>query len=423
MVAIISSSSTNRLLRQTAVVVDLYAHYLDVTRTVLNATKPVRRRTPTVVKRHLTFETLSSNLNSRAFRQVFRISNDDFELLYGKVSYLLMKNTEMGERSGRLTITPRTRLAITLRMLAGASYGDIMLSFHIGRSSTYQVFHETRKALMKVLVLPGLPRSEEELHELCMGFKHSRRKLSPLTGCVGALDGIAIKIKKPSCPHAAAFYCRKGFYSLPVQALVDSRYRFLDVSIRCVGSTHDQLAHAVSELGQYLANNKLQIEYWIAGDEAYLCTNSLICPIPISQVSSCWEDAFNFFLSSLRIHVEQAFGMLVARWRVLRDLEFSPEICSEIVALCMKLHNFCIDNKPGSWKEVTQDDVCERNKDVLEWYDCCKDRHSTWVTGEAMSAESGRGMFSKREELVEVIRRKGLSRPAVAGAPCRSSEL
>ena len=43
----------------------------------------------------------------------------------------------------------------------------------------------------------------------------------------GALDGICINIKQPESHHGpAGFYCRKGYYSVPVQALVDSRYRF-----------------------------------------------------------------------------------------------------------------------------------------------------------------------------------------------------
>lgn len=247
--------------------------------------------------------------------------------------------------------------------------------------------------------------------------------MSSLTGCVGALDGIAIKIKKPSLLIAALYYCRRGFYSLPVQALVDSRYRFLDVSIRCVRFTHDQLAHAVSKLGEYLSKNSLDMKYWICCDEAYIPTNSLIGPIFLSQIKDMWEDAFNFYLALLRIHVEQAFGMLVARWRILRDLEFSVAISSEIVTLCMKLHNFCIDCKPCNSKEVTQEEVCERNQDVRAWYDCCKDRHAAWVADDEVISDGDDLGLSKREELVKIIRQKGLTRPLPLGAPSRAADL
>jgi len=43
----------------------------------------------------------------------------------------------------------------------------------------------------------------------------------------GATDGIAIKIATPHEDlNPAQFYCRKNFYALPLQAVVDSSYRF-----------------------------------------------------------------------------------------------------------------------------------------------------------------------------------------------------
>ncbi len=84
-----------------------------------------------------------------------------------------------------------------------------------------------------------------ELERLAGGFSLSRRGGSPLYRCVGALDGICVRVKKPlgKC-KPRDYFCRKGFYSVPVQAIVDSSYRFLYMSARCVGSTHDSLAWA-----------------------------------------------------------------------------------------------------------------------------------------------------------------------------------
>ena len=147
----------------------------------------------------------------------------------------------------------------------------------------------------------------------------SRSPANPLPGCVGALDGICIKIKKPATNQLpSTFYCRKGFFAILVQALVDSSYRFRCCSAICRGSTHDSLAHAVSALGRYLESDELSSEFWIAGDEAYVCTESLITPVPSSQ-AGVYEDAFNFYHSSYRIHVEQAFGMLVNKHKLFAE--------------------------------------------------------------------------------------------------------
>lgn len=83
---------------------------------------------------------------------------------------------------------------------------------------------------------------------------------------------------------------------------MDAEYRIRVSSARTVGSTHDSLAHTVSNLGAYLREGRLPHPFYIVGDEAYICTNSLIVPYPVS-VSGPLEKCFNFFLSSYRVHV------------------------------------------------------------------------------------------------------------------------
>ena len=125
---------------------------------------------------------------------------------------------------------------------------------------------------------------------------------------------------------------------------MDADYRFRSYSARCVGSTHDALAHSVSGLAVHIQNGGIPMEFWICCDEAYLCSEWLITPYPKSQ-SGEKEENFNYFLSSHMVYVEQAFGNLTARWRVLKSgLEFSLQRNSRIICLYMKIHNFCIDN-------------------------------------------------------------------------------
>jgi DDE superfamily endonuclease len=100
-----------------------------------------------------------------------------------------------------------------------------------------------------------------------------------------AVDGIAVKIlKPPDNENPAGYYCRKGFYAIPVQAVVDSDYKFMYMSAVCVGSTHDSVAWAVSKLGMLLMKGAMILGYWIAGDAAYECTNGIVTPWPLSKV-------------------------------------------------------------------------------------------------------------------------------------------
>ena len=100
-------------------------------------------------------------------------------------------------------------------------------------------------------------------------------------GCVGALDGICVNIKKPAVGELpASFYSRKGFYALPVQALCDSDHMFRYYSAMCTGATHDALAYAVSGLKKDIDSGTLGDSFFIVADKAYTCTEELLTPFP-----------------------------------------------------------------------------------------------------------------------------------------------
>lgn len=215
----------------------------------------IRCQRPTIFdiwnKRQLVdFQSVTDIYSDRIFKRAFRMDRDVFAKLLNLIREDITKNDEMGRRSKRPTIKPDVRMGVTLRMLAGASYLDLMTSYQISASAVYEIFHDTCDVLMRKLWLPGLPNTVQGLRRMAEEFRISRSPPSPLPGCIGALDGIAIKIKKPEwCLGPACYWCRKGYYAIPVQALVDSNYRFICYSARCVFSTHDSLSHSVSALG------------------------------------------------------------------------------------------------------------------------------------------------------------------------------
>ena len=131
----------------------------------------------------------------------------------------------MGMLPDHSVLPPDVRLALTIKLLAGASYLDLKTRYCVGASTIYNVFRETCDALIDVLALPGLPSSVVDLKTSSLRFKTSRQPHNPLCGCVGALDGISVKIKTPaSHERQATYYCRKGYYALPVQVVCDCDY-------------------------------------------------------------------------------------------------------------------------------------------------------------------------------------------------------
>jgi DDE superfamily endonuclease len=356
-----------------------------------------------------TFVNATKYLSDLEFTRAFRMSPDCF----GKILSILVRRLERDEvqglRSSGGVVEPAVRLGVTLRILAGASYLDIMLTFRIAKSTVFDVFWDTVQAIKDCLSLPEFPFDDrEKLRRVSIDFTSSRSPPSPLHGCVGALDGILFKISKPADHfHPAKYYCRKGFYALPFQVVVNSRYKILYVSARCAGATHDNLAFAVSTLNKRLVSGDLEIGFWIAADEAYTCTESIITPWPGADLGDDAKKAFNFFHSSLRIHVEQAFGQITSRFGILwRPLKFGLEKIPTIILSAFLLHNFCIDEKepPISMEAIQQ---AKMASEFSEW----------WSQSSASTANQGRrrdlDVSRTRTGLTDLIRNLGLTIPTL----------
>ena len=138
-----------------------------------------------------------------------------------------------------------------------------------------------------------------------------------------------------------------------MQATCRADLRFIDVDIRCPYSMHDSVAHRMSPLAQRLEQaydgGKLRAAdgspYFVIGDTAYVPKPWLVTSFT-SQHLSMDKSGFNYYLSSMRIRIECAFGVLTQKWGILNgQMFYSLAKDVKIVALCMKLHNFCIEQK------------------------------------------------------------------------------
>jgi hypothetical protein len=70
---------------------------------------------------------------------------------------LLQRSSLKGIRSSGGYIESSIRLSVTMRMLASASYLDVMLAFLIAESTVYSVMQETTEAICERWALSGIP--------------------------------------------------------------------------------------------------------------------------------------------------------------------------------------------------------------------------------------------------------------------------
>lgn len=270
------------------------------------------RRTPPVLSKDWSFVHANRVFDELEFSRAYRMDRRAFTKLLFLVRPLLQKNKEMGRMTGRPAVCPEVRLGLLLCAMASESIWGCLAQFQVGRATAYQIFRDTKTALHKVLNLPGLSDTFDGLKRTADDFQRPLCPPSMLPGCVGLLHAFQLRSRNHTI-----------LSTLPdiTAEKVTTRIRckhcwLLCFSASCCGSNHNSLAQTVSSLERFLESGRLSGEFWIAAYEACVCAKYLITPIQSSQASD-EEGAFNLYHSSLHMHVEQSFGLLVKKWILL----------------------------------------------------------------------------------------------------------
>ena len=179
-----------------------------------------------------------------------------------------------------------------------------------------------------------------------------------LPGCWGAVDGICTEIRRLGGVLRQKFLNYKHKRPCIVsQAVCDADLVFLDAVSGYKGTTHDARVFRESALGEAIEfrtgpyadvlpggderiPNGGTVRPWLAGDNAYPLLERLLTPHRGTLSPS--QLVFNRAFCGTRVVIEHAFGVLVARWGIMRvPIMYSPSFASEIIMLCFILHNYC----------------------------------------------------------------------------------
>lgn len=133
--------------------------------------------------------------------------------------------------------------------------------------------------------------------------------------------------------------------------MCDRQKRFLWCCPSNNGSAHDSAAFSGSRLCDPLKETAHELEVrgpFIAGDSACGVAPCLVTPCDVTEMKEDLKakHAFNFCLSSCRIHIECAFGELIMQWGIFwRTLGFDLAKSCRIVQAAMSLQNFIIEQR------------------------------------------------------------------------------
>ena len=153
-------------------------------------------------------------------------------------------------------------------------------------------------------------------------------------------------LKKPNNTEAL-YHNYKGFFSIVMLALVDGQYKFRRVDAGTAGSFSDAQIFNAPQLKRRIEDGRLgfpdpapitqggrDVPYFILVDDAFALKTWLMKPYGRRMLTR-EEWIANYRISRGRRFVENAFGILVSRFRVMRTtIELPPETFREVVFIC-----------------------------------------------------------------------------------------
>ena len=315
-----------------------------------------------------------------------RMSPPLFRVLLEKCRpYLEKQKTNFRE-----PLPPGLRLAVTLRFLAtGISYVSLMYLFRVGTNTISNFIPYTCEVIFHVLRdYIRLPASEDEWTAVADQFQ----KRWNFPNCLGAIDGKHCRITAPPM-SGSLFYNYKKCFSIVLMAVVDADYKFLYINCGAEGRCADGGIWNESCLGRdldhdhdpNLANEPKKIKlpacrpfpgddepmpFAFVADDAFALSSYMQKPFSHRTLTK-EERIYNYRLSRARRVVENAFGIMANRWRVLlTNITILPDRAEKVVKACCALHNWLRVMKPSYTNRLVDREDPETHELIPgEWRD------------------------------------------------------
>ena len=315
------------------------------------------------------------------------MSPERMEHLMGLVGPLIQKK----DTRFRKAIPATERLMLTLRFLAsGDSQVSLSYLFRMGRKSVSRFVSETSEAIIQVLLQSFMspPETEEQWRSISQEFND----LWQFPHVVGAIDGKHVVIESPA-KSGTLYHNYKGTFSIVLLAICDARYNFTLVDVGQYGSNNDSGVLAQSKMNiafekntlhlpecEVVPGTNLNVPYFLVGDEIFPLKPWLLRPYPGRDLELT-DMIYNYRHSRARRVIENAFGILRARWRIFsHPIKASVQNTERYVMACLCLHNFLRQTenslytpqgfvdvesadgklKEGEWRSQTAENGCFR---------------------------------------------------------------
>ncbi|KAM7284263.1 putative nuclease HARBI1 [Ixodes scapularis] len=235
---------------------------------------------------------------------------------------------------------------------------DVAGRFDMGESTLSRILNRVAEFLCSIA--PDEIRFPDDVAALAKDFE----EVSGFPGVVGCVDGSYIGIRCPDNKVKSTYVNRHDKTSLTLQGICDHRRRFVDVFTGPPSKIHDSRIYKLSFVSRIIPFLCCMGKYHLLGDAAYPLRETLVTPFRDYGTLTNQQKSFNTKLSSTRVLIENAFGLLKQLFRQLINLEF-PTVrrMSTFIIVCCVLHNLCIDAGDTEIRDVEVEEL--RRQELL----------------------------------------------------------
>ena len=265
-----------------------------------------------------------------------RMTPEFFEMIKTRLEPRLARQANY-----RAAISVGEKLSLTIRYLStGESYTSLSCQFRVGRSIS-KFLPEVCRAIQDEFTREYLrcPTTPDEWKELAMEFRIRWN----IPHALGTLDGKHVALKKPR-NSGSLYHNYKGFFS--------RQYKFRWVDVGTAGSCSDAQVFYTCHLKRKIDDGSIgfpdltlitqggrDVPYFFLVDDAFALKTWLMKPYGRRMLTR-EERIANYRISRGRRVVENAFGILVSRFRVMMTtIELPPETVRDVVLTYVVLHN------------------------------------------------------------------------------------
>lgn len=219
-----------------------------------------------------------------------------------------------------------------------------------------------------------MPTTAEEWKAIAKAFKERWQ----FPNCIGAIDGKHVVMISP--PNSGSIYYNyKGTHSIVLMGVADAEYKFIYIDVGRNGRFSDGGVFNRCTFAKAMDSNKLnlpeptalpgrdlRVPYLLVADDAFAMRPNLMKPYGQRGLTMV-QRVYNYRLSRARRIIENAFGIMSARFRVLRSpIHLNPEKTKKVVLASCVLHNYMIDTNKKLYTPFGFIDQYDQNGGLTE---------------------------------------------------------